>query len=156
MPVLPTLSGLSRRFGQGLALVSVVSLAACAQPVGPSVPTQAGKTIEDARFALESCKPRGPKGATENLVGAYAFGVILGGLILGPIVVASNTQEIKKEGARIAVDDCLEDQGYERRELTPQEVQFMNNLTSDQRQIFLDYMVEGGSLEGFRSEYQVY
>lgn len=150
-----------RRMGQkrgikqfSLGLVAALALSACAAPK-PSVPAQPGKTISEAKQATRLCAPNGPQGATNAVVGNYIFSVVWGGILLGPIVVASTEDQIRQNGARRAIDKCLEEQGYTRRELTAEEGAFLNALSGYQRQIFLDHLVGGGSLEEFKVKYDV-
>ncbi|KIC19704.1 hypothetical protein GC1_00295 [Leisingera sp. ANG1] len=139
----------------GLAMAAVLGLSACAKTPVPSVPAQPGKSISEAHEAVRQCAPVAPKGGKNAVTGSYVAGVLLGGLIIGPVIVASNEDHIRANGARRAVDKCLEAQGYTRREMTPEEAAFLNALYGYQRQIFLDHLVAGGTLEGFKQEYDV-
>jgi hypothetical protein len=126
----------------------VVSIAACSLPP-PSVPSQLGKSLFDAKAAISSCEPNAPQGATNAVVSSYIFSVVWGGILLGPIVINASEDQIRRNGARRAIDRCLEDYGYNRRELTVEESNFLNAQHGYQRQRFLNHLVAGGSLEEF-------
>ncbi|KAE9628327.1 hypothetical protein GP644_17005 [Parasedimentitalea maritima] len=127
----------------------VAAIAGCSGMLGPSVPFQKGKNFTSARTAVLSCAPNGPKGGKNAVVGSYVAGVLLGGLIVGPVVVASTEDSIRTSGAMSAVDRCLADLGYARRELTEHEVRVLNATSGEQRRLLLDHYVAGGSVETF-------
>ncbi len=133
-------------------VAALLLTAACDQGYGPSVPQQPGRDLADAKAAFAVCAPQGPKGASENLVGSYIFSVLWGGLLIGPVTVAASADQVRENGARRAIDDCLSEQGYERRELTLEEVQFLNSSDTYVRQLFLNHLIAGGTLAGFKSE----
>lgn len=66
--------------------------------------------------------------------------------MLGPIIVSANSETIYEDGERTAVDECLNDKGFQRRELTQQEVETLNGLTREQRHLVLDHLVAGGEV----------
>lgn len=113
------------RAASRLAATAFLGLSACAYAPGMSVPSQPGKTISDAREAVLQCAPAT---AQTGFFGA---------------------------GGRRALDNCLSTQGYSRRVLTAEEASFLRALYGYQRQIFLDHLVEGGTLAGFKQEYDV-
>ncbi len=137
---------------RALGTVAIVSLAACAQVTPPSVPSKPGHGVSHARAALQQCDPAAIKGSNGALAGSYVAGVLLGGILLGPIVVASNTQQIRSNGARRGVDRCLEEQGYTRRELTPREQQVLQSGDAYLRELVLDHLISGGSLDDLEGE----
>jgi hypothetical protein len=73
---------------------------------------------------------------------------------LGPVIVATNARAIQDDGARAAVDKCLNENGFQRRELSFEEVSALNQLDRYQRQLLLDHLVAGGSLAGFQQTRQ--
>lgn len=124
-----------------------VFLAACSDLSGPSVPSQPGANLTVARAALNACGPTGPQGGTNAVVGSYVGGVVLGGLIVGPVIVAVNEDNIRAHGEAVAVDRCMGEQGYARRDLTEAEIQLLNVSTAQQRQLVLNHLIAGGSIE---------
>ena len=124
-----------------------ISLAACASAPGPSVPEQPGGNLLAARAALASCAPEAPDGGRSAVAGSYFAGILLGGIIVGPIVVASNQRNIRANGEARAVDRCLAEQGYVRRDLTEEEVRALNASDRSRRAVILDHLIGGGSLE---------
>ncbi|MES2816814.1 MAG: hypothetical protein V4720_18065, partial [Pseudomonadota bacterium] len=109
-----------------LPLLLVLALAGCGSYPGPSVPMQSGKTIEQANAAIRACAPYAPQGGKNALVGNYVGSVLLAGIIIGPIVVASNEDPIRAQGEANAVDRCLAKEGFKRRDLTQEEVSALN------------------------------
>ena len=81
-----------------LPLLLVLALAGCGNYPGPSVPMQSGKTIEQANAAIRACAPYAPQGGKNALVGNYVGSILLAGVIIGPIVVASNEDPIRAQG----------------------------------------------------------
>jgi len=139
----------SRSFLKPLMLVGAGVLAGCSGNPGLSVPHQPGANFSAARAAVLSCSPHGPKGGENALVGSYIAGVLLGGLVLGPAVVYSTRDDIRASGAVSAVDRCLGDLGYTRRELTEEEIRVLNTTSGERRRLLLDHLVVGGSVETF-------
>ena len=89
-------------------------------------------------------------GSENALAASYVTGILFGGVLLGPIVVASNASDIRYGGALQAVDSCLKRQGFTRRDLTVEEVQALNGMDRYGREQLLDHLVGGGSLATFR------
>ncbi|MFW2542071.1 hypothetical protein ACN2XU_05470 [Primorskyibacter sp. 2E107] len=145
------------KFGKGILRGSVLALTAvalsgCASPVpGPSVPSQPGKNLASARGALQACLPSAPEGGENALAASYLVGMAFGGVLLGPIVVASNQADIRYGGEVHAIDRCLGKQGYVRRDLTVEEVRALNGMDRTGRARLLDHLIGGGTLAGFRS-----
>lgn len=135
-----------------LILPALMALGACGPLPGPSVPAQAGQNLHSARQAVYACAPYAPQGGKNAVVGSYVGGVLLGGLVVGPIIVASNEDNIRANGEANAVDRCLAKSGFKRRDLTPQEVQALNSRTPSERQLLLDHLVSGGSLATFGAQ----
>jgi hypothetical protein len=134
---------------QKLPLLALLILCGCGGLPGPSVPMQQGQTLELANAAIRSCAQFAPRGGQNAIVGGYVTGVLLGGIIVGPIVVASNAENIRAQGEASAVDRCLGDSGFIRRDLTPAELSALNSSGPEQRRRLLDHLVSGGTLEVF-------
>lgn len=132
------------------ALAGTLILAACGDLPGPSVPTQPGHNLQSARNAVNACAPHAPGGGTSAVVGGYVTSVILAGIIIGPIVVASNEDTIHANGEANAVDHCLAKKGFTRRDLTDAEMAALNRSTPSGRIALLDHLVGGGTLDSFR------
>jgi len=81
------------------------------------------------------------------LIGSYAAGFILGGVVVGPIIVASDHKDIRAMGEANAVDKCLAQNGYVRRDLTAAEMQALNASGKTQREMLLNHFVGGGTLD---------
>ena len=126
-------------------------LTACAKLPGPSVPMQAGQNLISARQAVNACARNAPSGGQNAVVGSYVGGVLFGGILLGPIIVASNVNNIRARGEADAVDRCLAERGFERRDLTAEEMRALNRSSRYQRELLLDHLVGGGSLQSFGS-----
>jgi len=124
-------------------------LAGCTSIPGPSVPYQSGKSFTAARAAVLTCVPDGPNGGTNAVVGSYVVGVLLGGIIIGPAVVYSVQDDIRASGELSAVDRCLEELGYARRELTGEELRVLNASSGERRRLLLDHLVGGGEVATF-------
>jgi hypothetical protein len=120
----------------------------CAMP-GPSVPSRQGENLSAAREAVRNCDHVADEGGRSRVAGNYVGGVLLGGLILGPVVVAANEGTIRARGEAAAVDRCLAEQGFERRDLTPEEVGALRRSTPEGRRALLDHLVGGGTLDSF-------
>lgn len=145
----------SRRFPLSLTLVLSVAVSACSVHKPRAVPMQPGKSVQEARDDLSSCARRAPEAGRKAVVANYAASPIWGGLVLGPLVIAAREKEVRKNGERRAVDRCLEQRGYQRRELTPEEEEFLNRGDTHQREFFLQHLMEGGTLESFKADYVV-
>lgn len=130
-------------------LPALLTLAACGPMPGPSVPAQSGQNLQTARQAVYACAPYAPQGGKNAVVGSYVGGVILGGIIVGPIIVASNETNIRANGEATAVDRCLAESGFKRRNLTPQEMQTLDSMSTNDRQRLLDHLINGGTLATF-------
>jgi len=138
-----------KRAQSGVAAICMFAVAGCGGLPGPSVPYQSGKNLDAARVAVRACAPVAPRGGRNAVTGGYVAGVILGGLVLGPIVVASNQSTIRANGEARAVDKCLAEKGYVRRDLTAEEVRALNSLDRYGRERLLDHLIGGGSIESF-------
>jgi hypothetical protein len=132
-----------------LPLLLVLALAGCGNYPGPSVPMQSGKTIEQANAAIRACAPYAPQGGKNALVGNYVGSILLAGVIIGPIVVASNEDPIRAQGEANAVDRCLAKEGFKRRDLTQEEVSALNARGINARRDLLNHLVMGGTLASF-------
>lgn len=130
-------------------IMGMLVLAACGELPGPSVPMQAGQNLASARQAVSLCAPNAPSGGQSAVVGGYISGVLLGGIVIGPIIVASNEDNIRAHGEANSVDQCLANRGFQRRDLTPEEMHALNNSSSYQRELLLDHLIGGGTLQSF-------
>lgn len=130
-----------------LPLLSLMFLTACASLPGPSVPMQQGQTLDRANAAIRACAPVAPRGGRNAVVGSYVTGVVLGGLVVGPILVASSESNIRANGEANAVDRCLAKQGFTRRDLTAAEMAALNSSGQSERRRILNHLVNGGTLE---------
>ncbi|NNK16369.1 MAG: hypothetical protein HKP51_05655 [Sulfitobacter sp.] len=131
-------------------MVGLLTLTACTDLRGPSVPAQPGQTLETARQAVFACAPRAAQGGQNAVTGSYVTGILFGGILPGIIIAASNEEITRAHGEASAVDKCLAERGFQRRDLTAQEVQALNNSSGYARKRLLDHLVGGGSLATFR------
>ena len=122
---------------------------ACDVVPGPSVPAQSGQNLQSARQAVNACAPIAPQGGKDRVVASYVSSVIFGGVIVGPVGVAINEDNIRANGEADAVDRCLAKTGYKRRDLTPQEMRALNSRNYDERRALLDHLIGGGTLATF-------
>ena len=133
---------------------AALAIAGCATPPGPSVPMQKGHDLQDARDAVITCAAMNENAGRSAVTGGYIAGVLFGGIVLGPIIVSANSDNIYEEGERSAVDDCLAEKGFVRRELTAEEVDILNRLTREQRHLALDHLVGGGDVHDIVSRFR--
>lgn len=132
------------------ALLFVAAVAGCAAQVpGPSVPFRAGANLDAARGAFDACTGAAAKSGQSTLAGHYVGSVLWGGVIVGPIVVASNAPNLRYNGEVSGMDRCLEQRGFVRRDLTPQEIRALESADRATRRAMLDHLVGGGTLESF-------
>ncbi len=134
-----------------LGILGLLSLAACGDLPGPSVPAQPGQNLQSARQAVYACSANAARGGQNAVVSSYVGGVLFGGVLVGPIIVASNEGNIRAHGEAGAVDRCLNTRGFKRRDLTPAEVQALNRLSGSRRHQLLDHLISGQSLETFNA-----
>lgn len=107
------------------------------------MPYQPGQNLDSARAAFQACAPSAPHSGRNAVVGGYAGGFVLGGLV-GVVIVAANEQDIRTNGEYNGIDRCLSRRGFERRELTAAELQQLNASSPEQRRVLLDQLVGGG------------
>jgi hypothetical protein len=124
-------------------------LAACGDGPGPSVAMQPGMTLSSANAAIRECAPDAPAGGKGAVVGSYVAGVVLGGIVVGPLIVAGNEDNIRAQGEAGAVDRCLAKRGFQRRDLTPAEFGALNGRSPAERQRLLNHLITGGTLETY-------
>lgn len=137
-------------------LACIVLVAGCATKVpGPSIPLQSGSNLSDARRAFKSCISQAEKSGQSTLTGHYVGSVLWGGVVLGPIIVASNSPAIRYNAEVSGMDRCLEKRGFARRDLTQQEVRFLNQADQLSRRTILNHLIGGGSLDNLPLEYGV-
>lgn len=102
-----------------------------------------------AQAAYDACTVPAQKAGQSNLSGHYVGGVLVGGLIVGPIVVASNAPTLRYNGEIDGMDRCLKKHGFVRRDLTPEEMRALQRADRTTRQMLLDHLVGGGTLNTF-------
>lgn len=136
-------------FAKALIGTCLLSIAGCAQPPGPSIPQHESASLAEAKAALESCSSYAYSGGNAAVAANYVAGTAFGSILVGPIVVASNQQNIRKRGEAGAVDNCLARHGYTRRELSDAELQMLNKLGPYGREKLLDHLIGGGTLETY-------
>lgn len=129
-------------------LLSTLLLSACAD-LGPAVPSQPGMNLTDARQAYFECLPNAPRAGQNAVVASYVSGVLFGGILVGPIGVALNEDQIRYNGEANGVDQCLRKRGYKRRVLTDVEVNAIKSTSQASRARLLNHFVGGGALETF-------
>ena len=89
------------------ALLCFATLAGCAAQVpGPSVPFRAGANLDAARGAFDACTGAAERSGQNTLAGHYVGSVLWGGVIVGPIVVASNAPNLRYTGEVSGMDRC--------------------------------------------------
>jgi len=130
-------------------LASAAMLSGCAVEPGPSVPTKSGSTVYEARESLAFCAPRGPRAGQAAVTSSYIAGIIFLGVLPGTIAAASGAENSRRQGAINAVDDCLAEQGFERRELTAQEAIAIKQRDRYAREQLLNHLINGGTLASY-------
>ncbi|MFP3383599.1 hypothetical protein [Tritonibacter scottomollicae] len=137
----------SRGRARGVAALLIGTVVAgCAVEPGPSVPTKTGSSVFEARQSLAFCAPQGPKGGKAAVTSSYIASMIFLGILPGAIAAASGEEHTRRHGAIDAVDDCLSEQGFERRELTAQEAVAIKQRDRYARDQLLTHLVNGGAL----------
>ncbi|MBN7783593.1 hypothetical protein JYP51_01600 [Ponticoccus gilvus] len=132
------------------AFLCIATVTACAAPTpGPSVPFQPGSNLHSARAAFVSCLGPAERSGNNTVAGHYVGSVFWGGLVVGPVIVASNSEALRYGGEVAGMDRCLGQQGYARRDLTPQEVRALNAADIATRRAMLDHLIGGGTLQTF-------
>jgi hypothetical protein len=133
-----------------VAFVCIAAVAGCAsRPPGPSVPLQRGASLHSARAAFDACLGPAHRSGDNTLAGHYIGSVLWGGLVVGPVIVASNSEALRYSGEVSGMDSCLARQGYTRRDLTPQEIAALNGADIATRHALLDHLIGGGTLQSF-------
>ncbi|MCG7493610.1 hypothetical protein [Thalassobius sp. Cn5-15] len=122
-------------------------LAGCASTYPPSVPSQPGKSYFAAREAVRQCIPEARVSGSNAVTVNYVLGVLLGGVLLGPMIIAENEDQIRYAGEARGTDRCLEDADYSRRELTAEEVQILQQSYGEYRIFVLDQLVAGEAIQ---------
>ncbi|MGP6089435.1 hypothetical protein [Antarctobacter jejuensis] len=133
----------------GAALFATLVAGCAANVRGPSVPFQAGSNLDSARAAFASCTGQARKAGQTSLTGHYVGSVLWGGLVLGPIVVASNAPALRYGGEINGMDQCLQKRGFVRRDLTPAELRALEGADRATRRMILDHLVGGGTMDTF-------
>ncbi len=136
-------------FAKALIGTCLLSIAGCAQPPGPSIPQNENASLAEAKAALKTCSSYANSGGNAAVVANYAAGAAFGGVVVGPIIVASNHHNIRRRGEAGAVDNCLERYGFTRRELSEGELHMLNRLGPYGREKFLGHLIGGGTLETY-------
>jgi hypothetical protein len=129
-------------------LVGLTALTACGQP-GPSVPFAQGQNMEVARAAVDTCSVFAPRGGQNRVTTMYVANAVLWGIVPGVIGTAIAEPNIRQRGQASAVDGCLEDRGFSRRDLTSAEIIALDTADPTTRAKLLDHLVMGGQLETF-------
>lgn len=132
------------------ASICIATVAGCAAPTpGPSVPFQPGSNLQSARAAFDACLGLAERSGNNTVAGHYVGSVFWGGLVVGPVIVASNSEALRYGGEVAGMDRCLDRQGYARRDLTPQEIRALNAADVATRRAMLDHLIGGGTLQTF-------
>lgn len=134
---------------KNLLLGAFMCLTACASTPGPSIPMKPGHSMSFARRAVQSCTAQAQGGGIAAVTGGYVTGIILGGLILGPTIVGLNQDNIRETGETDAVDRCLEEHGFERRNLSDGELFWLDESVGEERERRMDHLVGGGSMNTY-------
>lgn len=131
-----------------VAVLMAVSVAGCAaRTPGPSVPLRAGSDLDTARAAFQSCLGPAAQSGQTTLAGHYVGSVLWGGVVVGPIFVASNADALRYNGEVSGMDRCMNKNGFVRRDLTPQEMRALEGADPATRQAILNHLVAGGTLD---------
>ncbi|WP_370311613.1 hypothetical protein [Sagittula sp.] len=131
----------------GVLLCSALLAACAAQTPGPSVPYQRGASLASARAAFQSCLGPAQQSGQNTMAGHYIGSVLWGGVVVGPIFVASNAPALRYNGEVSGMDRCMKKRGFTRRDLTPQEMQALEAADPVTRRAMLDHLVAGGTLD---------
>jgi hypothetical protein len=147
----PAGARLLHRLGAKAAVIACgLSVAGCAAvESGPAVPAKSGSTVFEARQSLAFCAPQGPKGAKAAVTSSYIASMLFLGILPGAVIAAAGEEHARSQGAVNAVDDCLKDQGYERRELTAEETTAIKQRDRYAREQLLSHLIGGGTLADY-------
>jgi hypothetical protein len=102
-----------------------------------------------ARAAFQSCLGPAEQTGNATMAGHYMGSVLWGGVVVGPIFVASNSDALRYNGEVSGMDRCMEKNGFVRRDLTAQEMRALEGADPMTRRAMLDHLVSGGSLDQF-------
>lgn len=127
----------------------LVASACTTKPLGMSVPTQAGHNLHSARVAVDSCSLEADEGGNSAVIGGYATNILLWGILIGPAITAPIQDELRTQGEIDQVDRCLQERGFERRELSAGESFWVRNAFGEERERRLDHLVSGGTIETY-------
>lgn len=127
----------------------LVASACTTKPLGMSVPTQAGHNLHSARVAVDSCSQEADEGGNSAVIGGYATNILLWGILIGPAITAPIQDELRTQGEIDQVDRCLQERGFERRELSAGESFWVRNAFGEERERRLDHLVGGGTMETY-------
>lgn len=125
----------------------LVASACTTKPLGMSVPTQAGHNLHSARVAVDSCSQEADEGGNSAVIGGYATNILLWGILIGPAITAPIQDELRTQGEIDQVDRCLQERGFERRELSAGESFWVRNAFGEERERRLDHLVGGITIE---------
>ncbi len=133
-----------------LLILSVLALSACAVAADrPSIPSKPGESFLSAKNAVRACSFHAPQGGKDAVGLNYVGGLMINGLS-GVVGTAMNEDRIRARGEVSAVDRCLRENGFDRRELSEAEEAALNRSGAAERTALLDHLVGGGTLETFR------
>lgn len=131
-----------------LGMSGLAALTACGGP-GPSVPFAAGQNMEVARAAVDTCAVFAPRGGRNRVLTTYITSMVFTGIIPGAVGTAINEPQIREYGEAAAVDKCLKDRGFTRRDLNDAEIAALDTADPTTRSRLLDHFVMGGTLATF-------
>ena len=132
-------------------LFSVLMLAsACTtKPLEVSVPTQASHNLHSAKIAVESCSLEADEGGNAAVIGGYTMNILLAGILIGTLVTIPAEDALRTQGEIDQVDRCLNEHGFERRDLTQGERFWLRDSYGQERVRRLDHLIGGGKIETY-------
>jgi hypothetical protein len=105
--------------------------------------------MEVARAAVDTCAVYAPRGGRNRVTTMYVTNIVLWGIVPGAVGTAIAEPGIRDRGEAAAVDRCLKDRGFSRRDLTSAEMNALDAADGSTRAKLLDHLVMGGQLETF-------
>ncbi len=132
------------------AFLALLAASACStNTIENSIPTQSGHSLQSARIAVDSCIAEADIGGDSAVIGGYATNILLFGPLFGAVGTAYVQDNLRIQGEFDQVDRCMNDRGFERRDLDQGELFWLNQSFGDERERRLNHLVGGGTIETY-------
>lgn len=130
--------------------LAVLAVSACTtKPLEMSVPTQAGHNLHSARVAMNYCASEADEGGNAAVIGAYPTFILMTTPLIGTLAAYGTRGALRTQGEIDQVDRCMTDRGFERRDLTSAERQWLRESSGAERARRLDHLIAEGKIETY-------